>query len=398
MNATRFFILKSLGLKGMWILLLFVHFAFPSWGYALRPIQAGMEESPTRKELEAQLKGKEEEEEALAMPHRLVFDVHPEQANAVTLTLQTEKGTDIVPIQVRVRKHRVEITPIPGDSRTFITYRKSSLQKGAVFEYTLFKTKKVLRLVRSGQVTRWRPVRETVYFFPMELVEWLMANETDPNRSPAIWRQKAFYVFSDLGQDEHGVHWVELRYRNPSSPPSQPARELNASSQVTEAATQPDVASLGRWIDGLTWMDTGQVVPEQLWPLLEPGGKAMVVPAQAPWDTVGVLGISAGIQDVKKLADHPGIRVRRYPSLEEAHNGIRMESHALFLVTAEEFENGWGNLKVPMAIVSSDKAAELTADELAVIAAIAKGYRIVRIRDIVKTDWGEGAFWIVKMA
>lgn len=186
--------------------------------------------------------GLEEGEMDPNRPRRLVFDVHPGQSNAVQVTLRTDAGEEILPVQVRVQKGQVEIASLPSESRMFITLRRRSVEVGG-FHFTPYKVREILPLVRTGRSTRWRPIGDEVYFFPLELIDQLLAKETDPVESPTKWRAAAPYVFSGLGQNAQGVHRVELRYRAPSPAVSAESEALRQAVRGPADSTVPTPSS-----------------------------------------------------------------------------------------------------------------------------------------------------------
>lgn len=194
-----------------------------------------------------------------ARPRRLVFDVRPGERHAVELTLRSKNGREILPVRVRVRKGRVEIAAPSEEDRLFVTHRERSLQPGAVFQYTLYKTRRALGKIRAGEAERWRPVKEKVYFFPVEIIDQLLAEETDLTRSPARWRAAAPYVFSDLGPNAQRIHRVELRYREISPPSSRQEEEDDPARRRTERAERFVRERAGRIpAKGLLWLDAEQ--------------------------------------------------------------------------------------------------------------------------------------------
>ncbi len=164
----------------------------------------------TPQEAETRTSGLEESLRPAAdpRPNRVVFEIYPSAGRAVKMSLPTGEE-----VQFRVRNGRVEIAPGADMAGGVVTYRDRSLQPGAVFAYTLSKTERALLKIQAGDI-HWRPVEERVYFFPLEMVNRLLVEETDLELSPERWRAQAPYVFSDLGRREDGAFLVELRYRD----------------------------------------------------------------------------------------------------------------------------------------------------------------------------------------
>lgn len=161
-------------------------------------------------------------EQDASRPLRVKFLVLPGQK--VEATLPTGERVQFY-IKERGTNRRRVVIPQPAQ---YITYRERSLQPGAVWNYTLYKTiHKILPLKRRGNQGYERRVDEGVYFFPISLVEKLL----EQNAPPEVWRTEAPYVFWERGRNSDGSVEVEMHYREPA---------VSATSVIQEGATIAD--------------------------------------------------------------------------------------------------------------------------------------------------------------
>ena len=157
-----------------------------------------------------------------------------------------------------------------------------------------------------------------------------------------------------------------------------------------------------READGLTWKDTGEIAAG-LEELLEPGGRALVVPA-ANQRAVTALGVSAGIREMQASLADAGITVSAFETPADALAFSRKRPLGLLLVTPEEFSSGewrklWEESGVPTVVLPAAAAAGLEASDLAAIAAAARAHGgILRINDLTRAGVEEqGSFVVLHM-
>ncbi len=162
------------------------------------------------------------EEQDAARPLRVKFLVSPGQK--VEATLPTGESVQFYIKERGANRGRVVI-PQPAQ---YITYRERSLQPGAVWRYTLYKTiHKILPLKRRGNQGYERRVDEGVYFFPVSLVEKLL----ERNAPPEVWRAEAPYLFWQRSRNPDGSVEVEMHYRESA---------VSATSVIQEGAAITD--------------------------------------------------------------------------------------------------------------------------------------------------------------
>ena len=129
------------------------------------------------------------------------------------------------------------VTPQPPG---WVTYRESSLHAGAVFDYTLLKTNKFLPNKRAGAIDGYERIviPQGIYFYPLAIVEELMAARA----SPQVWRAQATHVIREVGRLPDGSIQIQVSYREMNSALS-PSGTLKNSA----AGLEEEVGGHRRW-------------------------------------------------------------------------------------------------------------------------------------------------------
>lgn len=121
--------------------------------HALRPENAGMEESPVRAELKSTLTAGALQRQQIPAeperPHRITFAVRP--GHPTEMTLPTGEMVKLYVRSKGANRRRVVIQQPPG----YVTFRYRSLQPGAVWTYTLYKMMKIFPRKRTGKDDGW---------------------------------------------------------------------------------------------------------------------------------------------------------------------------------------------------------------------------------------------------
>lgn len=179
------------------LLILALGFPTPSV-WALRPVNAGMEESPVRAELEFTLTAEAPQRQPIPAeperPHRITFAVRP--GHPTEMTLPTGETVKLYVRSKGANRGRVVIQQPPG----YLTFRYRSLQPGAVWTYTLYKMMKIFPRKRTGEDGYERRVDEGVYFFPLaEIEEFVESGRLSREVLEQLYGQKAISL--DAQQD-----------------------------------------------------------------------------------------------------------------------------------------------------------------------------------------------------
>lgn len=296
-------------------------------------------------------------EDHWARPNRVRFQIRP----GAKVFGQLPSGEEL---EIYIRKGKSS-----GQSRVVATapigwvhYRGRSLREGAVGQYTLQKTEKILdikeREIRENHRELYeRPVdlaSQGIFFLPLPSVRDLLGRRA----SMREWRMAAPYVFRFIHRLPDGSAEVELRYREPVEVVSDPAAGLEEKARVKETIMVP--------------------VADQL--------------------VVGILAHSPGIRGLEDSLGDSGIQVKEVKDPWESAELLRAELVGLLILAPEDSETGdWrGGTAVPTVVMPAFVAVGLTERELAALAEEARARGgILHINGITQSGAEEQSSFIV---